>query len=211
MPEMGLREYSRHRSVTLASVQAAIKNGRIDVVRREVRGMREYSFVDSEAADRTWEQRTNSGKKYRLTRGERDGVVPQVSAGSHKTAHPATDNPPVVTTGDQPTAAADSTDDGVNQNSDGARYAAARAKNEENKAKLAELEWREKARIVVNTEAVKTAYYNATRVVMQSMLNVSPRISPIVAAESDARRCHDIIDHEIRVALQSLADGNAKI
>lgn len=68
MPEMSLNEYRKHRGVTLHSVQVAIKDKRIDILRTEVHGKNTWVFVDSDACDAKWIE--NSKLPQRLTRGE---------------------------------------------------------------------------------------------------------------------------------------------
>jgi hypothetical protein len=63
-------EYARHRGVSHASVQAAIKAGRITVHHTEKRGKKEYVFIDADVADQAWELNTNETQRRNATRGE---------------------------------------------------------------------------------------------------------------------------------------------
>jgi hypothetical protein len=70
MAIMKQSEYARHRGVSHASVQAAIKSGRIAVHHTEKRGKKEYVFIDSDAADQAWELNTNETQRRNATRRE---------------------------------------------------------------------------------------------------------------------------------------------
>lgn len=100
---------------------------------------------------------------------------------------------------------------GQPQSSDGAVYSKARAAREAFNAKLAEIEYREKSGQVVDTDKAKILFFNIAKTVQQNILNIPDRISAIVAAENNPKVVHDIISHELRVALQGLADGKVSI
>ena len=68
--EMNLSQYAKHRGVSLAAVQKALKTSRIKVSRAEVRGKMKLSFVESEAADRDWKNNTDQGQQRTATRGD---------------------------------------------------------------------------------------------------------------------------------------------
>jgi hypothetical protein len=70
MAIMGQNEYARHRGVSHASVQTAIKNGRIEIHHVEKRGKKGYVFIDSDAADQAWELNTNETQRRNATRAE---------------------------------------------------------------------------------------------------------------------------------------------
>lgn len=51
------------------------------------------------------------------------------------------------------------------------------------------------------------AAFNKARTVRDNLLNIPGRLAPLVAAESDERRCFALIDQEIRQALVELTGG----
>ncbi len=81
----------------------------------------------------------------------------------------------------------------------------ARTKSEVEKGKLLELKAKVEAGKFVDVDEVNTAAFNKARVVRDALLNIAARLAPLVAAESDERACFDLIDREIRQALEELA------
>ena len=56
---MSQREYAKHRGVSEAAVRTAIKSGRILIAKKDG----QKNLIDSEQADKLWEQYTNHSKK----------------------------------------------------------------------------------------------------------------------------------------------------
>ena len=81
----------------------------------------------------------------------------------------------------------------------------ARTKSEVEKGKLLELKAKVEAGKFVDVDEVNAAAFNKARVVRDALLNIAARLAPLVAAESDERACFDLIDREIRQALEELA------
>lgn len=73
------------------------------------------------------------------------------------------------------------------------------------RARKAELEVLELTKILIPAKDVKDAAFEKARMVRDQMLNISSRISPIVAAETNAKKVHEIIDKEIRQVLEALS------
>lgn len=84
-------------------------------------------------------------------------------------------------------------------------YEAARTEKEIYRAKMAKLNYERMDGTLVLAEEVKKASFEAARLVRDSLLNIPNRISPIVAAEHDAKKVHDLLDKEIRQCLETLA------
>ncbi len=88
------------------------------------------------------------------------------------------------------------------------QYTKARAVREHYQARLAKLEYEEKVGSLVSKDEVKIAAFNKGRILRDGMLNLADRIAPMVAAENDAARCHEIISTEVRKVLEEFADAN---
>lgn len=72
------------------------------------------------------------------------------------------------------------------------------------KAKLDALQGRAE---LVPAEQVKNEAFALARAVRDGMLSIAERVSPLLAATTDARQVHQLLDQEIRVALRGLADA----
>jgi phage terminase Nu1 subunit (DNA packaging protein) len=100
-------------------------------------------------------------------------------------------------------------DDGDGDDGDSEPYAAAKARDRHFKALLSELEYRKQVGELVKRSAVEAGWFRTGRQVRDGLLNIPPRIAGIVAAETDQRKVHEIIDAEIRRVLKVLsADEN---
>jgi hypothetical protein len=86
-------------------------------------------------------------------------------------------------------------------------YHEAQAHKEHFKAKLAELEYFQKAGKLVDADEVKEAFFDLARRTREALLTIPDRISPEIAAESDADKIYDKLTKEIRDALESLNAG----
>ena len=83
-------------------------------------------------------------------------------------------------------------------------YAQEQAKREHYKAELARLEYQQILGELVDAEAVQEQAFAVSRQVRDAMLNIPSRLAGILAAETDQRRCYDLLEREIRQALESL-------
>jgi hypothetical protein len=90
-------------------------------------------------------------------------------------------------------------------------YGQAKTARETYAAKMAELQYRERAGELVSADGVKTLFFEIAKTVQTNMLNIPDRVSSLIAAEGNEKVVHDILTHEIRVSLQRLADGNLTI
>ena len=75
------------------------------------------------------------------------------------------------------------------------------------RAKLRRLEFEERTGKLLSREEVETAAFNISRTVRDGMLNISDRVAAMLAAESDAKKVHEILSAEIRKALFEFAEG----
>lgn len=84
-----------------------------------------------------------------------------------------------------------------------------RIKSEVERAKLLELKAKVETGKYVDADEVRVAAFNQGRIVRDNLLNVAGRLAAVVAAESNERRCFDLIDEEIRQAIVALTGGEA--
>lgn len=74
-------------------------------------------------------------------------------------------------------------------------------------AKLAELEYRKAVGELVRADDVKSAFAKKMALLRDSLLSIPARVSAVVAAESDASKCHEILTSELTASLESIAAG----
>jgi hypothetical protein len=88
------------------------------------------------------------------------------------------------------------------------QYSKARAVREHYQARLAKLEFEEKTAKLIAADEVKIASFNLFRQFRDQMLNLPDRLAAMLAAESEAAKCYEILATEIRKALNDFADAN---
>jgi excisionase family DNA binding protein len=81
----------------------------------------------------------------------------------------------------------------------------ARTLTQRYRAALLKIELDQATGRLVEAEQVKVAAFNKARQVRDSLLNISDRISPILAAEKDQMRVAELLTAEIRQALEGLS------
>jgi len=213
MPLMSLREYSRHRGVSLAAVQKAIASGRIIVAKETQQGSKTLKFLDSALADRMWNERTDPVQQRVATRGE---------MGKEEKVDP--------THGDQQnlfpeTPSAGSGVGGQSKNSQGTYgdlYNKARSVKETFNAKIVELEYKEKVGDLADKNELARILFNIAANIQQNILNVPSQIVPLIharclafkeefllnpQAELNVKEIDDIITGELKIALEGISNG----
>ena len=93
-------------------------------------------------------------------------------------------------------------------NSDTEGLTKARAMREHFKALLTELEYKERSGELILAKDVCDANFEKARLIRDQLLNIPARVSPILAAERDAKKVNEILTHEIRQCLETLSGGN---
>lgn len=88
-------------------------------------------------------------------------------------------------------------------------FAHHQAEKEKFKAKLAELDYLERIGKLVEKEKVEAEAFRIGQLVRDAMLNVPSRLAGVLAAETDQRRVHDLLEQEIRQALEALSTDDA--
>ena len=84
-------------------------------------------------------------------------------------------------------------------------YEAARTEKEIYRAKMAKLNYERLEGSLVYSKDVKEAAFESVRLLRDQLLNIPGRVAPIIAAEKDPKKTHEILDKEIRQCLESLA------
>jgi len=93
----------------------------------------------------------------------------------------------------------------------GVDMATARALNEQYKAALKKLEFDQRKGILVNIEDMKRLAFEAGKQIKEHCLAIPDRCGPLVAANSDAFECKQILLEEINIALENLSEVLKKI
>lgn len=137
--------------------------------------------IDPEVADIQWAEKTDAVQQ---ARGARGGHAPRPDA-----------EPPRSV----PAPAGDR---------DG--YFATKERRERAEAELAELELQERRRELVRAADVERVTFEANRAVRDRVMGIADRVAPIVAAEADVARCHEVIANECRAALRDVVQALAE-
>jgi len=88
------------------------------------------------------------------------------------------------------------------------QYTKARAVREYYQAKLARIEYEERVAKLVAKNEVQVAAFDKFRQFRDHMLNIPDRVAAMVAAETEAAKCYEVLANEIRRALNEFADSN---
>jgi hypothetical protein len=218
MALLSLRKYAEHRGVSLAAVQKAVASGRILVAKEEQQGSKTLKFIDPAVADRMWNQRTDQTQQRVATRREMGREPPkspenqlQVDLFGELGISSQEDQK------DEPAVQSKNS-----QGMYGDAYSKARSVKETYQAKLAELEFRERAGNLVDKTELGQMLFNISSSVLQSIMNIPSQISAIIharcmafisersinpSAEFNVKEIEDIILGEIRQATEAIADG----
>ena len=88
------------------------------------------------------------------------------------------------------------------------QYTKARAVREYYQARLARIEYEERVAKLVAKDEVQVAAFNKFRQFRDHMLNIPDRVAAVVAAETEAAKCYEVLATEVRRALNEFADSN---
>jgi len=84
-------------------------------------------------------------------------------------------------------------------------FAQLQARREHFRAEIARLDYEERIATLVRRDAVQVDAFRIGRLVRDGMLNIPSRLAGILAAETDQRKIYDLLEREIRQALEALA------
>lgn len=179
---MSIRQYAAYRRArglpghSRSTVERALREGRIE---RNADGR-----IDPTVADQQWTERTDALKQSRTKHRTGDGSS-ETAARTPERRRPA-DTP----SGPSPSVPS---------------LAQSRAIREAYRAKLARIEYEEKAGNLVSLAEVKATSFRQARVVRDRLLAVSDRLSAPLAAETDPRKVMQMLEEEILQALEELS------
>ncbi len=77
-------------------------------------------------------------------------------------------------------------------------------------AKKTELEYRKMAGELVSADEVRNEVARLAASLRESILQLPSRLATILGAESDAGKCHELLDSELRQVLQQLAEVESR-
>lgn len=208
-PAVGVREFARRRGVSHQAVQRAISTGRIDA-RREKRGKKLVYFIDPDAADKQWNERTDFTYRRSQTRAEK-AAGRQGSSDGQRVPDPVEDlrrqrgfkNHPAGARAQAPGEQVQPTGPGVPNT----LYGQAKTARETYAAKMAEVQYRRAIGELLDAGLVGAFLYGLAATVRDNIMNVPVRVSAVLAAESNARVIQDILDAELKTAPIAIADS----
>lgn len=88
-------------------------------------------------------------------------------------------------------------------------YWQSKARRERAEADLAELKLAEQRGELVRADAVRAAQARRLAALRESLLQLPPRLAPVLAAQADAARCHDLLQLELHQVLESMVEHAA--
>ena len=83
-------------------------------------------------------------------------------------------------------------------------YWHSKARRERAEADLAELKLAEQRGELVRADAVRAAQARRLAALRESLLQLPPRLAPVLAAQADAGRCHDLLQLELHQVLEHM-------
>ena len=86
----------------------------------------------------------------------------------------------------------------------GITYADARTMREAYRAKMAELEYKEKAGLLTSAEKVKQQAFKSSRIIRDELLSIPERLADLLAAEDSPENVQKLLLTEIEAALNRL-------
>lgn len=199
---VSLREFARRRGVTLQAVQKAIATHRImaAAVRRDDGGR--LRAVDADQAAIDWHRNTDPELALRT------GTIIPAPVLSHAVSAPAV-SPPAAEHSAQLALEAPAASERAAPDDDSFRRD--RAENERLKKVNGELDLAERLKHLVSVASVRRAAFESSREVHDTLIRLPDRLAPLLAAETDPVKIHALMTHEIRGALNALAERAAEL
>lgn len=179
---MGLREYSRHRDVTLRAVQKAIESGRIKVD--------ENGKIDPVQADRDWAANTDISRASLANQVQPVSLPPVVVQPALQLELGSASNSPA---GDQ-----DDPDEPTADDMD--KYRRHRAAREETNARIQALELAEREGKLIDRVWAEQAAFTMVRALRDAVFNLPASIKSHLSVMSDADQIEDFLLVELTAA-----------
>lgn len=191
MALVSISAYAKHRKCSRQAVLKAIDTGRI------TRGPR--GLIDPDAADAEWKARTHP----RAARGAEKAK--RTRARVLAAAAPDSGSPPTAPPDAEPPAAPPKVPALGEDIPDTISLDEADRLNAIYKAKRSKLDYEAKIAGLVPAEQVGAVWFDMGRMVRDAVLNISSRISPILAATNTTEEVDRLLTAELRQALENLA------
>lgn len=181
---MSLRAYGRHRKALGldGGTHEAVRQAIID--RRIVEGVTADGQIIADIADAEWQR--NTPPRPNARRSHKVNTRIASAASQARQIAPQVASAPPVSFG-------------------GSNYQLDRARRENVRLRKELIELRKLEEKFVNADEVKVAYFNEVRTLRDRVFNIRDRAAPLLAAETDQKKCWDIL--EFRLAFGECADG----
>src|SRR3990167_1915636 len=187
---LSVRAYARHRKALglEGGSHEAVRQAIID--RRIVEGVTADGKIIAEIADAEWERNT--------------GPRPRVRS---RVAHSASSGQAAPSTGGPTRQVASSVASSPPPSFGGSNYQLDRARRENVRLRKEVIELRKLEEKFINADEAKVAHFNESRMLRDRAFNIRDRAAPLLAAETDQKKCWEILDSELRLAFGEYADG----
>lgn len=176
---MGIREYARHRNISHAAVQ--------DQIKKKLLTVENGGLAETKNGDRT---------RIWVVTLKADEIWDENVVVTNKNMHSKHPDADLMANKNEP-----NTTSGVPS------YAQSRSIKEALSAKLTQLEYEKKSGSLCSVEDVAKAAKEMSLLTRNYLLNISGKLAPILAAETDIDKVHKLIDDEIHNALTNLSSG----
>ena len=179
---LSVRAYARHRKALGLDGGSDTAVWKAIRDRRVVKGVTADGKIIAEIADAEWER--NTGPRPRV----RSRVAAPSTGGPTRQVAPSVASSPPPSFG-------------------GSNYQLDRARRENVKLRKEVIELRKLEEKFINADEAKVAHFNESRMLRDRAFNIRDRAAPLLAAETDQKKCWEILDSELRLAFGEYADG----
>ena len=179
---LSVRAYARHRKALGLDGGSDTAVWKAIRDRRVVKGVLTDGKIIAEIADAEWER--NTGPRPRV----RSRVAAPSTGGPTRQVAPSVASSPPPSFG-------------------GSNYQLDRARRENVKLRKEVIELRKLEEKFINADEAKVAHFNESRMLRDRAFNIRDRAAPLLAAETDQKKCWEILDSELRLAFGEYADG----
>jgi hypothetical protein len=180
---LSYRKYAKHRGVTLAAVQKALKTGRINAVVDQATGKLK---IDPVIADAQWTRNTDVDQQLRGN----GGVMPAMPAAQ----------------GLDLGSGSDDEDAGGAEAGDRLDLLKHRTREAKASAQLKEMQALERAAVLVHAAGVRKEAVETARRMRNALLAIPDRIAPVLDPASPSR-AHKLLTEELQKVIRELSAG----
>ena len=179
---LSVRAYARHRKALGLDGGSDTAVWKAIRDRRVVKGVTADGKIIAEIADAEWERNTGPRPRVRSR-----GAAPSTGGPTRQVASSVASSPP--------------------PSFGGSNYQLDRARRENVKLRKEVIELRKLEEKFINADEAKVAHFNESRMLRDRAFNIRDRAAPLLAAETDQKKCWEILDSELRLAFGEYADG----